>query len=282
MQDSERCCRRSCVPTQRKNQRVLADPVNSRLRLHDHRPAALDRRARPARGALHRRLRARLLRAARRLPDRHRAVGVAQRLPADPVPVAPSPEHRRSRSGLLAYDIVQLAALLYLTGGMDNPFTMLIVAPVTVSAATLPLRNTVALGLLALAAAAVLVIAHEPLPWYPGVALRAAGDLQDRRVRRAVRVDGVHRALRVAAEEGIAADVGGAGGDRHRAGERAEAARARWACRGGGARARHAAVDDRAGDQGARAHELGPTAAFARTCSCSRRRRCAAARSCRS
>jgi two-component system sensor histidine kinase RegB len=48
---------------------------------------------------------------------------------------------------------------------------MLMVAPVTVSAATLPLRNTIALGLLALAAAAVLVVAHEPLPWYPGVGL---------------------------------------------------------------------------------------------------------------
>jgi two-component system sensor histidine kinase RegB len=35
----------------------------------------------------------------------------------------------RFATGLLAYDIVQLAALLYLTGGIDNPFTMLIVAP---------------------------------------------------------------------------------------------------------------------------------------------------------
>ena len=70
---------------------------------------------------------------------------------------------------LLAYDIVQLAALLYLTGGIANPFTMLIVAPVTVSAATLPLRNTIGLGLLALSAAAFLVVAHEPLPWYRGL-----------------------------------------------------------------------------------------------------------------
>jgi two-component system sensor histidine kinase RegB len=72
-------------------------------------------------------------------------------------------------TGLLAYDIVQLAALLYLTGGIDNPFTMLIVAPVTVSAATLPLRNTIALGLLALSATGLLVVWHEPLPWYGGV-----------------------------------------------------------------------------------------------------------------
>jgi two-component system sensor histidine kinase RegB len=75
----------------------------------------------------------------------------------------------RFATGLLAYDIVQLAALLFLTGGIDNPFTMLIVAPVTVSAATLPLRNTIALGLLALAAAGFLVMEHEPLPWYDGV-----------------------------------------------------------------------------------------------------------------
>jgi two-component system, sensor histidine kinase RegB len=71
---------------------------------------------------------------------------------------------------LLAYDIVQLAALLYLTGGIDNPFTMLIVAPVTVSAATLPIGNTIALGLLALASTALLVVEHQPLPWYAGVA----------------------------------------------------------------------------------------------------------------
>ncbi len=81
--------------------------------------------------------------------------------------------HRLSLSfatGLLAYDIVQLAALLYLTGGIDNPFTMLIVAPVTVSAATLPIGNTIALGLLALASTGLLVVEHQPLPWYQGVA----------------------------------------------------------------------------------------------------------------
>ncbi len=58
----------------------------------------------------------------------------------------------RFATALLAYDIVQLSALLFLTGGIDNPFTMLIVAPVTVSAATLPPRNTIALGGLALGA----------------------------------------------------------------------------------------------------------------------------------
>ena len=36
---------------------------------------------------------------------------------------------------LLAYDLVQLSGLLYLTGGISNPFVVLLVAPVTVSAA---------------------------------------------------------------------------------------------------------------------------------------------------
>jgi two-component system sensor histidine kinase RegB len=67
---------------------------------------------------------------------------------------------------LLAYDILQLAGLLYLTGGIENPFVFLIVAPVTVSAATLPPRNTIALGVLAAAATTLLVFLSRPLPWY--------------------------------------------------------------------------------------------------------------------
>jgi two-component system sensor histidine kinase RegB len=66
---------------------------------------------------------------------------------------------------LLAYDILQLAALLYLTGGIANPFVFLIVAPVTVSAATLPPHNTIALGVLGALAAIVLVFFGRPLPW---------------------------------------------------------------------------------------------------------------------
>ena len=70
---------------------------------------------------------------------------------------------------LLAYDILQLAGLLYLTGGIENPFVFLIVAPVTVSAATLPPRNTIALGVLAAGATTLLVFFSRPLPWYtPG------------------------------------------------------------------------------------------------------------------
>src|SRR4029079_2128268 len=37
----------------------------------------------------------------------------------------------------LLFDICQLGALLYLTGGLGNPFALLIMAPVTISASTL-------------------------------------------------------------------------------------------------------------------------------------------------
>ena len=81
--------------------------------------------------------------------------------------------HRLSQSfasTLLAYDVAELAALLYLTGGLENPFAFLIVAPVTVSAATLPARNTLALGVFSLLTSALLVFWHLPLPWAAGQA----------------------------------------------------------------------------------------------------------------
>src|SRR6202035_2659081 len=41
---------------------------------------------------------------------------------------------------LLALDIVELASLLYLTGGLQNPFSFLLAGPVLISAAALPKR----------------------------------------------------------------------------------------------------------------------------------------------
>jgi two-component system, sensor histidine kinase RegB len=78
------------------------------------------------------------------------------------------PRHRltiKFATAQLAYDVVQLAALLYLTGGIENPFTMLIVAPVTVSAATLPIGSTIILGVLGFAATVFISIWSLPLPW---------------------------------------------------------------------------------------------------------------------
>ena len=66
---------------------------------------------------------------------------------------------------LLAFDIAELAVLLFLTGGLENPFAFLFLAPVLLSATALPPRITVVLGVFAVACATLLVFAHYPLPW---------------------------------------------------------------------------------------------------------------------
>src|SRR6185369_4533498 len=64
-----------------------------------------------------------------------------------------------------AFDMVQLSVLLYLTGGLNNPFAILILAPVTVSATTLSYRSTVGLSALAITCINALAVFHMPLPW---------------------------------------------------------------------------------------------------------------------
>ncbi len=64
-----------------------------------------------------------------------------------------------------AFDMVQLSVLLYLTGGLNNPFSILILAPVTVSATTLSYRSTVGLSALAITCINALAVFHRPLPW---------------------------------------------------------------------------------------------------------------------
>jgi len=66
---------------------------------------------------------------------------------------------------LLAFDTAELAVLLFLTGGLQNPFAFLFLGPVLLSATALPARFTVMLGGFAIACATVLVFVHYPLPW---------------------------------------------------------------------------------------------------------------------
>jgi two-component system, sensor histidine kinase RegB len=66
---------------------------------------------------------------------------------------------------LFAFDIAQLAVLLYLTGGLQNPFSFLFLGPVLIAATALPPTMTAMLGAFAALCATVLVFAHEPLPW---------------------------------------------------------------------------------------------------------------------
>ncbi len=68
-------------------------------------------------------------------------------------------------AALLALNIVELAGLLFMTGGLQNPFSFLFLAPVLISATALPARMTMALGFVAVACASNLVFYHYPLPW---------------------------------------------------------------------------------------------------------------------
>lgn len=79
-------------------------------------------------------------------------------------PPGPAGLSERQAVLFLAFDILQLSVLLYLTGGLTNPFSLLIVAPVTVSATILTRRSTMALCVLAIACASFLAAFHEPLP----------------------------------------------------------------------------------------------------------------------
>ncbi len=67
----------------------------------------------------------------------------------------------------LGYDILQLAVLLSLSGGLQNPFCVLFLAPVTIAATVLSLASVAALGILTLASITTLGFVYLPLDW-PG------------------------------------------------------------------------------------------------------------------
>ncbi len=78
-----------------------------------------------------------------------------------------APPTRRLLAGesaaLLAFDVVQLGVLLAVTGGLDNPFAVLLLAPVAIAASVLGRRATLALVLLTVAAIAGLGTWHLPI-----------------------------------------------------------------------------------------------------------------------
>lgn len=77
----------------------------------------------------------------------------------------------REASLMLVFDILQLGMLLYLTGGLNNPYAMLMLAPVTIAATVLHLRSTIFLGLVAMALLTLMARWHLPLLTETGVAL---------------------------------------------------------------------------------------------------------------
>ena len=64
----------------------------------------------------------------------------------------------------LFYDIIQLSILLYLTGGVTNPFTILLIVPAIVSSTFLNLKSTINLSVITIIILIVLTINHLPLP----------------------------------------------------------------------------------------------------------------------
>jgi two-component system sensor histidine kinase RegB len=70
--------------------------------------------------------------------------------------------------GILIFDSLQLGGLLYITGGLTNPFSLLMSVPVVISATSLPARFTALLGALVMLMATLLAFLHLPLPWKAG------------------------------------------------------------------------------------------------------------------
>ena len=64
----------------------------------------------------------------------------------------------------LIYDLVQLTLLLYLTGGISNPFSILMIIPTIVSSTFLSMGTTIILGVLTIFFLFLLKIFHYPLP----------------------------------------------------------------------------------------------------------------------
>jgi two-component system sensor histidine kinase RegB len=77
----------------------------------------------------------------------------------------------REAAAQLSLDIAQMSLLVFLTGGASNPFMLMLIAPVTLAAATLPLRPVLILGSMAAVLSAVLVVVSMPLPEAPGAAV---------------------------------------------------------------------------------------------------------------
>ena len=86
------------------------------------------------------------------------------------------PESKRLRETetmlFVLFDMVQLGLLLHLTGGLNNPFSILIVGPVIVAASALSTRSTVFLGLAAIAIVSLLMNLHLPLQTEQGFILK--------------------------------------------------------------------------------------------------------------
>ena len=68
----------------------------------------------------------------------------------------------------LLFDLAQLGVLLFLTGGLTNPFAVLALAPVIISATALTMRSTLLLGVFAMVEFTLLAFFYVPLTFADG------------------------------------------------------------------------------------------------------------------
>jgi len=66
----------------------------------------------------------------------------------------------------LLYDLFQLSSLLYLTGGILNPFSILLIIPTIVSSTFLSMGTTIILGVITSFLLFILTFIHLPLPGF--------------------------------------------------------------------------------------------------------------------
>lgn len=72
---------------------------------------------------------------------------------------------------VFCFDVAQLAALLFLTGGLQNPFAILMIVPVVISSSAQPAWFTLVLAVFASLMITLLAFFHLPLPWFAGQVL---------------------------------------------------------------------------------------------------------------
>ena len=70
---------------------------------------------------------------------------------------------------VLFYDLLQLSILLYLTGGITNPFSILLIVPAIMASTFLNLKSTINLSISTIVILIILTIYNLPLPHYGDV-----------------------------------------------------------------------------------------------------------------
>lgn len=78
----------------------------------------------------------------------------------------------RQNMAMILFDLLQLSFLLFLTGGLNNPFCLLLLGPVTISATALSLRSTLVLCGMAIINVTVLAVYNIPLQTAAGEVLQ--------------------------------------------------------------------------------------------------------------